>query len=165
MKIGILSDTHNHVRESRRALDLLLHQGASLFVHCGDAGEDVIDLLSAVFLEHGIRTYVAIGNCESLPDAAFAPAPAGVERCLSPEFTLDGKRCIALHGHHAVRLHQVLASERFDYVFTGHTHLRRDERHGRTRLLNPGSPARPRGGPPTVLLLDLATDTASWLPL
>lgn len=165
MKIGILSDTHNHLRESRQALDLLVARGARHLVHCGDVGEEVIGLLSAVFQEHGIRAHVAIGNCDRGhgDDAAFAPQPAGIERSVSPEFTLAGKRCIALHGDNATRLEMAAMSGKFDYVFTGHTHAPADKQIGPTRVLNPGSPVRPRRGPPTVALLDLATGEVAWL--
>jgi uncharacterized protein len=165
MKIGVLSDTHNHRRETRQAIELLLTRGARHFVHGGDAGEEVIELLSAVFIEHGVRAHVAIGNCDrgQGDEAAFAPQPAGIERSVSPEFTLAGKRCIAVHGDNATRLEAVSTSGEFDYVFTGHTHLPADQRIGNTRVLNPGSPVRPRRGPPTVLLLDCSTDEVEWL--
>ncbi|MGD9781390.1 MAG: metallophosphoesterase [Kiritimatiellia bacterium] len=167
MKVGLLSDTHNHLRESRRAIELLLARGAGHLVHCGDAGEDVVELVSAVCREHGIRAHVAIGNCDRAQgeDQPFQTAPAGVERAESPEFVLAGKRCVALHGDRSVRLEQAMDSGRFDYVFTGHTHCPADRKQGPTRLLNPGSPVRPRQGPPTVALLDLATDLAEWLPV
>ena len=165
MKIGILSDTHNHLRETRRALDLLIQHGARHLVHCGESGPEVIDLLSAVFLEHGVRSHVALGNCDGGQgeDLCFAPSPDGVELSLSPEFTLAGKACIALHGHHSTRLETVTDSGQFDYVFTGHTHKPLSRQAGRTRVLNPGSPVRPRQGPPTVLLLDLETGETVWL--
>ena len=167
MKIGILSDTHNHFRETRRALDLLVQHGSQHLVHCGDAGEEVIDILTAIFLEHGIRSHVAIGNCDGTQDrdVCFAPQPAGVERGLSPEFTLADKKCIVLHGHHATQLEIVTSSGEFDYVFTGHTHKPMNRQVGRTHILNPGSPVRPRGGPPTVLMLDLDTGATSWIPV
>jgi uncharacterized protein len=165
MKIGVLSDTHNHLRETRRALDLLVQHGATHLVHCGDAGEEVVDLLAAVGLEHGLRAHVAIGNCDRGDDARFAPAPPGIERGLSPEFLLEGKRCVAVHGDNAHRLESVCASGDFDYVFTGHTHMRSDRRTGNTRVLNPGSPVRPRSGPPSVALLDLETDRVEWIPV
>ncbi len=166
MKIGILSDTHNHLRETRRALDLLMHHGAKHLVHCGDAGEDVVDLLSAVCLEHSIRAHVAIGNCDRHgSDARFAPRPAGIERGEFLEFDAAGKRCAVLHGHDPRRLAHAIASGTADFVFTGHTHRVLDEQAGRTRVLNPGSCARPRGGPPTVLLLDPASGQADWCPL
>ena len=167
MKVGLISDTHNHLREARRALDLLVARGARHLVHCGDAGEDVVDLVSAICAEHGIRAHVAVGNCDRahLEDAPFRTSPAGIERSEAPEFVLAGKRCLVVHGDRAEVLRQALESGRFDFVFTGHTHAPADRRTGPTRLLNPGSAARPRQGPPTVALLDLETDQIAWVPL
>ncbi len=163
MKVGVLSDTHNHLRETRRALDLLVQHGATHLVHCGDVGEEVIDLLAAVCLEHGLCAHVAIGNCDRGDDVRFAPQPAGIERSLSPEFMLDGKRCVVVHGDNAHRLESVSTSGDFDVVFTGHTHVRANRRIGNTQVLNPGSPVRPRSGPPSVALLDLASGEVAWL--
>lgn len=165
MKIGLVSDTHNHLRESRQAVECLLAHGARHLVHCGDAGEDVVDMLAAVYQEHGIRAHVAIGNCDrpQLEDRPFLAAPSGIERGESPAFILDGKRCIVLHGDNEHRLEQVAASGEFDYVFTGHTHARSDRRLGKTRVLNPGSPVRPRTGAPSMAVLDLETGEIAWL--
>ena len=167
MKVGLLSDTHNHLAETRRALVLLLERGAEHLVHCGDAGEDVVDLLAATCLERGLRAHVAIGNCDrpQLADAPFLTQPAGLERAEAPEFTLAGKQCVALHGDRAEILRRALESDRFDFVFTGHTHAPADQRTGKTRLVNPGSAARPRRGPPTVALLDLETGQLDWIPV
>ena len=98
-------------------------------------------------------------------DVCFAAQSAGIERGLSPEFTLAGKTCIVLHGDNSTRLEMVVNSGEFDYVFTGHTHRPMNKQVGRTRVLNPGSPVRPRGGPPTVLLLELESGTAEWLSI
>ncbi len=167
MKIGLLSDTHNHLPATRGALDLLVARGARHLVHCGDAGEDVVDLLSATCQAHGIRAHVALGNCDrpQLEDARFRTSPAGIERAEAPDFVLAGKRCLVVHGDRAEVLRQALLSSRFDFVFTGHTHAPADQRTGSTRLLNPGSVARPRQGPPTVALLDLETDQVDWFPV
>ncbi|MGD9612640.1 MAG: metallophosphoesterase [Kiritimatiellia bacterium] len=167
MKVGLLSDTHNHLRESRRALDLLVARGARHLVHCGDAGEDVVDLLSAVCQTHGIRAHVAVGNCDRAhpEDAPFRTSPAGIERAEAPDFVLAGKRCLVLHGDRAEVLQQALGTGQFDFVFTGHTHAPADRRVGKTRLLNPGSAARSRQGPPTVALLDLETEQVAWFPV
>ena len=167
MKIGLISDTHNHLREARRALDLLVARGAGHLVHCGDAGEDVVDLVSAVCRTHGIRAHVALANCdrEHLADAPFRTSPAGLERAEAPDFVLAGKRCLVLHGDRAEILRHALDSGRFDFVFTGHTHAPADEQAGPTRVVNTGSAARPRGGPATVALLDLETGQVDWLPV
>jgi uncharacterized protein len=166
MKIGVLSDSHDHLPETREGLRLLLEHGAAHLVHCGDVGDRAIDLLAAACLEHGIRAHLARGNCDRFggPDARFAPSLPSIDAGVALDFTLDGKRCAALHGHDPRPLSRTLDSADFDFVFVGHTHSRRDERLGRTRLLNPGSCARPRDGkPPSVLLLDLASGAADWL--
>ena len=131
------------------------------------AGEDVVDLVSAVCQTHGIRAHVAVGNCDRahLEDAPFLASPAGIERAEAPEFVLAGKRCLALHGDNETRLAAALAAGTYDYVFTGHSHAPADQRVGNTRRLNPGSPVRPRRGPPTVALLDLETDQLDWIPV
>lgn len=167
MKVGLLSDTHNHLPATRRALELLLQHGAQHLIHCGDSGEDVLTLLSAACLEHGIHAHVAIGNCDRvhLEDAPFQPCPAGLARDNTLEFILDGKRCLVLHGDREEVLRQAVLSGRYDYVFAGHTHAPADIRRGRTRLLNPGSPVRPRQGSPVVAVLDLAADTVVWFQL
>ena len=36
MLIGILSDTHDQVVRTRRAVSILTHAGAAALVHCGD---------------------------------------------------------------------------------------------------------------------------------
>lgn len=167
MKIGILSDTHNHLAEARHALDLLLHHDVNHLVHCGDAGEDVIDLVSATCQSRGIRAHVALGNCDRFQNDTlrFAPHPAGVDIGERLAFELEGLPCTVLHGHREAELDLLAASGQFAYIFTGHTHRRLDEQIGRTRILNPGSCARPRGGPATVLLLDPASGKTDWLVL
>jgi uncharacterized protein len=165
MKIGLLSDTHNHLPETRQALDLLLQHGAEHLVHCGDVGEDVLDLISAACMEHNIRAHVAFGNCDSRADQAFLPQPFGVERGTCLEWEMEGRRCAVLHGDQARPFAQTIESGQLDYIFTGHTHRAEDRRIGRTRILNPGSPVRPRGGPPSVAILDLSTDAVSFLTL
>ena len=45
-----------------------------------------------------------------------------------------------------------------DYVFHGHTHRRRDERVGPTRIINPGALGGIRHEARSICVLDLATD-------
>src|SRR3979411_956585 len=42
MRIGIMSDTHDHVTRTARAVSLLIAEGAEALIHCGDLnGPDV----------------------------------------------------------------------------------------------------------------------------
>jgi predicted phosphodiesterase len=56
---------------------------------------------------------------------------------------------------------RLLAAQEHDYLLHGHTHVRRDERVGKTRVINPG--ALHRAAEKTVALLDLAADRLEYL--
>lgn len=167
MKLGILSDTHNHLPPTRHALALLFSAGATHIVHCGDIGPDALSLLSRMCHRADVHAHVAIGNCDFRlsADAAYAPTPPNVILSRFPAFEADGKRCAVCHGHQDWILENALLSGEYDYIFVGHTHRPADIRTGKTRIINPGSAAEPRTPRPTVALLDTATDTLALLPI
>lgn len=167
MKIGVFSDTHNDVRAAWRALDCLLGEKVAHLVHCGDVGEDVLDVISATCQAHDLQAHVAIGNCDRhlIADARFRPHPAGVVLGEMLAFTLRELRCLVIHGDRAELFAAVVFSGEYDYIFTGHTHAPASWREGRTRCLNPGAAFRSRQGPETVAVLDVNTGATEWLPL
>lgn len=165
MILGILSDTHNHVVAARRALAALAEAGAEGLVHCGDIGEDVLDLLSAECLARGVRAWAVAGNCDCMADLAYRGCPAGVELARAVEFEAGGKACGVVHGDDWRTLDRMAEGGRLDYLFTGHTHRPALERVGRTTVLNPGSAARPRNGIATVAVLDTDSGDARWISL
>ena len=165
MILGILSDTHNHLDATRRALAALAGAGAGSLVHCGDIGDGALDLLSAECLDRGIRAWAALGNCDDWRSSACRPSPAGIELARTVFFDAGGKACAVVHGDDWRALERLVASGTLDYLFTGHTHFPMMETRGRTVVLNPGSAARPRNGMPTAAVLDTATGKARWIPL
>ena len=47
MKIGILSDTHKKVKKAKKALDMLVQNGAEFIIHAGDiVEEETLELLA-----------------------------------------------------------------------------------------------------------------------
>lgn len=167
MILGLLSDTHNHLRAARQALALLRQGGAEHLVHCGDSGADVLDLLSAECQARHIRAHVALGNCDEsfALSAAYAPQPAGLTIALAPQFQLDGCSMAVAHGDDFHLVEALLTAQTLDMLFVGHTHRPSCHTEGRTLVVNPGSPARPRNGIPTVALLDTASRTPQWIAL
>jgi len=80
MRIGIISDTHDRVERTGRAVRLLIAEGAEVLVHCGDlTGPDVVYECAALpsyyvfgnndFDEDGLRRAMALvgGTCLSAP--------------------------------------------------------------------------------------------------
>ena len=137
MHIAVLSDTHNNRPAIRSALDLARARGAEELLHCGDlTSASMIDLFQGWTLN-----YVE-GNMDR--DAAGIRAAVerlGLGSACGTELHLerDGLRIALLHGNRAGRLSAAIGSGEYDFLFHGHTHMRRDERFGRTRVVNPGA--------------------------
>ncbi len=53
--------------------------------------------------------------------------------------TVEGKSLYVYHGTRAALVEAKADSQEYDYVLHGHTHRRRNERIGNTRVVNPGA--------------------------
>ncbi len=160
MLIGILSDTHGRAQMTAAAVALLRERGAEFFVHCGDiGGEEVLDQLA------GLPSVVVFGNTDwDRDDLARYAGTLGIG-IGDPyaELELAGRRIAVLHGDDHALLQSLLTAQQHDYLFHGHTHVRNDQRVGRTRVINPGALHRARRK--SVATLDLATDALTFLDL
>ena len=159
MRIGIISDTHNQIARTTRAVSRLIEAGAEAVVHCGDLTRpDVVDEFA------GVPTYFVFGN-NDYDEVGLRRAMLAVNGvCLGRvgELELGGKRIAVTHGD-LTREVRLLASRAPDYLLFGHSHVAADYREGATRWINPG--ALHRAAEWTVGLLDLATDAYSVLTI
>jgi putative phosphoesterase len=159
MKIGILSDTHDQVERTSRAVAELIRGGAEALVHCGDL------TVPAVVLEcGGLPCYFVFGNNDfDEPGLLRAMARIG-GHCLGRggEVALGGRRVAVTHGDSAHEVRRLLGADP-DYLLSGHSHRAADERRGATRRINPG--ALYRATPRTVALLDLGADLLTFLEI
>jgi hypothetical protein len=156
MKIGLLSDTHNHKDNLVAALKALAREQIRVVVFCGDVTDvELIPLLS------GFEVHLIEGNIDHAPGAlrrAIERLGNGSTFGLEHTATIDGKRIAALHGHLVDRLIEAIHSGLYDYVIHGHTHRRRDERAGSTRVINPGALGGVQYETRSFAILDPATD-------
>jgi putative phosphoesterase len=151
MKIAILSDTHNQVDRVRRALDLLRPHRVSMVLHCGDIEDPPV-----VELFRGLDAHFVFGNCDHDQDA-LADKMEEVGATLHESFghlELEGKQIAFVHGDRERLLKELQQAGCYDYLFHGHTHVRKDQLAGRTRVINPG--ALQRALVKTFAVLDLA---------
>jgi putative phosphoesterase len=158
MFVGLLSDTHDRLDAMIAAMRVLRGAGAEYFLHGGDVGgERILDVLS------GDRAAFVWGNNDwDRRELARYAKSIGVQ-CLEDfgELTIDGKTFAITHGDDFKRLKRIQKDQRHDYLITGHTHVRRDERVGRIRWINPGALYRAREK--TVAILDPAKDVLQFL--
>jgi uncharacterized protein len=158
MRLGILSDTHDQQPRTRRAVELLLAEGADVLIHCGDlTGPEMVTACTV------LPCYFVLGNndADNVPELRRAMTEAGAI-CLEwgGEVTLAGKRVAVTHGHMHTDVRRLLAA-RPDYLLSGHSHIAADRRDGPTRRINPG--ALHQADEFSVALLDLETDDLRFL--
>jgi uncharacterized protein len=159
MRVGILSDTHGRVPAAKAAMKLLVSAGCEMFIHCGDVGScDILDLLA------GLNSSFVFGNTDYDRAAMEKYAQAIGVQCLQMGGIIlcDGKKLAVTHGDEPDVLQQLLEGKP-DYLFTGHTHIAKDVRHGKTRWINPG--ALQRAVVKSVAVLDLANDSLEFLKI
>jgi putative phosphoesterase len=157
MRIGILSDTHGRLPAAKAAMELLVSAGCETFIHCGDVGScDILDLLA------GLPSYFVFGNTDYDGEALRQYSQTIGVRCLGSGgvIRLEKKKLAVTHGDDAEKLRAILADEP-DYLFTGHTHIAKDIRQGKTRWINPG--ALQRAAVKSVAVLDLTNDRLEFL--
>jgi uncharacterized protein len=154
MHIAIVSDTHSRTATIQRALHLIAKQKINLIIHCGDIEDD-----DAVRL-YPAHTHFVFGNCD-YDRAGIRAAVEDIGATLHEPFghlEIAGKTLGFTHGDDKSVLRDLIAAEKFAYIFHGHTHIARDELVGPTRVINPGALHRAR--PKTFVILNTATGAA-----
>jgi len=136
MLVGVISDTHGHQPFTREAVRMLETLEVERLIHCGDVGStEVVDLLRDWPVDY------VLGNVDG-DGREFETAISAAGGWLHGQFgtlELAGRRIAILHGHDTRRLRETIASEEYDLVCHGHTHVRRLEQSGPTLVLNPGA--------------------------
>ncbi len=156
LRLGLIADTHNHQQHVLRAVEHFRAEGISTVLHAGDVtGLEVLELLTPFEL------WVAWGNVdrdERLPGrVALVGTPGTVHGAYVHSLTFDGRKLALVHGDNVPQLTYLIESGEYDYVIHGHTHRLRDERSGRTRVLNPGALGGSGLPPKTFAILEPAT--------
>ena len=166
MKIGLLSDTHGDESRTRLACTLLQDAGADCLVHAGDIGtEQVLYTMMEVFDFSRVPLYAVWGNIDRWSHTLDSfPSLNGVTlKEVSLNFHTGGYRVAMTHGDVPGELEKLTASQEYDLVVTGHTHVASDHREGRTRIINPGAVSNSLS--PSVAVLDTELDRLDSLCL
>ncbi len=149
MRIGVVSDTHNHLPNVRRIVEILNAAAVECVVHTGDITQaktlDVLAGLSAPL--HGV-----FGN-NDLERAALDAAIArhGFHFSEPPlRLAWAGRRLVVVHDPRDLAAHADL-----DVALHGHTHRLTVERPGGGLVFNPGECAGHLPGHNAVGVVDL----------
>ena len=152
MKIGILSDTHDHMSNIEKAVVVFSKIGVEAVIHAGDFCSPFTLAQFKPLADKGLKMYAVFGNNDG--DRALLVRRGG-EFCTFA----DGSRIVTLDGRTFAVMHypdladDLFRSGAYDVVVYGHDHKRRVE-GGARKLLNPGTCAGYLADAATVAVLE-----------
>ena len=156
--IGIISDTHENEAAMKKAAAIFKQRDVDFVVHCGD-------IVSPPVLENfkGLKMKLVFGNNDGEKEGLISKCKQfGFEEIKDElEFEIKGKKFYVYHGTNAKKLDAAIKSNKYDYILTGHTHIKRNEKFGKTTIINPG--ALFRAYPKTIALLEIEKDKLEFI--
>lgn len=159
MRIVIFSDSHGNIARIRHVLGFAKEISASAVIHCGDW--DNVEAVRTV-LEYGIPLYSVLGNADIDPEVEKILS-AGSKKFSHDFLEFEKADKIIAVCHYPGQLRAGMEISPIDIGFHGHTHKRKDERLGNTKLVNPGAISRTDS--PSFAVYDLGRDVVEFIDL
>lgn len=136
MKIGVLSDTHDHIPKIKRAVEIFNEEKVDMVLHSGD----IVAPFSLLTLQHlACKNFVAVfgnndGEREGLKKMLGTFGYKIHERPYT--FAVNGYKIAMLHEPDP--LNDTIDSQEYDLITFGHTHKSHVKLHGKSLVINPG---------------------------
>ncbi|MAG28248.1 YfcE family phosphodiesterase [Candidatus Pacearchaeota archaeon] len=160
MKIGIITDSHDRIELTQKALKIFKEQDAKAIIHCGD--------FCAPFMMNELAEFDGEVHCVfgNIDDRFLTPNRAkelGINfHGDIAELEFDGKK-IAVN--HYPELAEALASTgKYDAVFYGHNHEADKKKINNTLLLNAGELMARKTGP-SIAIYNTETNDAEIIKM
>lgn len=152
MKVGILSDIHGYPENFLKTLkhfqdcDMILCAGDILYhgprnpILKGYNPQGLVEEIKNT----NLPILTARGNCDADVDLMVLDLPILSDYII---YEANGIRFVMTHGHAVEedKLWSIGSKYRAQIVITGHTHIRKFEKHLDTYYINPGSISVPKG--------------------
>jgi uncharacterized protein len=137
MNIGIISDTHDDLLTLKNAIKTFNERKVSYVIHAGDY---VFPGVVKEFKNFNGKLVGVLGNNdgEKLGLLKKFQEIGGELQGEFGDLELGGIRIAIYHGTNNKLTEAVIASQKYDLVICGHTHLKRDDKIGNSLVLNPG---------------------------
>jgi len=148
MRLGVLSDSHDHLEYLRRAIQTLKERRVDGWIHLGDyvapfSAELLKPLEGRKWFLFGNNDGERPGLIRVLGDLMSGPL----------EIRLNNRSILLMHEPYL--LEAARQSARYDLILYGHTHRVDYRREGGMVILNPGEVCGWVTGSPTCALVDL----------
>ncbi|QQK07463.1 phosphodiesterase [Miniphocaeibacter halophilus] len=163
MKIGILSDTHGDIVQTKKVLKIL--QDCEYIIHCGDVlyhgprndlpkNYNPRDL--ATYLSKLENIYYIRGNCDSDVDEMVIKKDL---KSKSRVFNFGKYTIFAIHGYEETEEKRIEKAREFNanIVVSGHTHVKVLKKIDNIIVINPGSTTIPKDGTSSCAIINNKT--------
>jgi hypothetical protein len=161
MKIGVLSDTHDNLSNLLAVLAACRERRIDTLIHCGDlTGFELVSHFE------GFRTIYTPGNMDHAAGAITKRfKKLRTDNFVGPVFRgqIGGVAVAATHSHIDSKVMDLVNTQRYRWVFHGHTHQRRDEVINGVRIVNPGALGGLGKEPRSFCVVDLGTDAVEFI--
>lgn len=161
MKIGIMSDSHDHFKNIQKSLQIFRDKSVAYILHLGDYVNP-----NSVRAFQGIKLIGIFGNNDGDKFrliAAFNEIGGEIKGDFY-EFEEDGLKFACYHGTELQVKDALINCQQYDVVLYGHTHQCKDIIVGKTLALNPGT-AHGFGDKATIMVFDTETRQSEFINL
>jgi uncharacterized protein len=135
MKIAVISDIHDNLPNLKKCLAWCQKNQVKKLICCGDVtNSETLEILSEGFRG---EIFIVCGNIELYQEAEVADYKNYTFGCRTAVFEIDGKKVGVCHEPFLID--KVLAKEKCDIVFYGHTHKPWMETRKGVPVVNPGT--------------------------
>lgn len=135
MKLGIISDTHDDIEPTKKAIEFFEDQDVDSVVHCGD----MIAPFTAERFDRDFDFYAVRGNNDGECNLQETIEEFGTWLGEMGELEFEGKKFAVYHGTNSDIARGLVESEEYDYVLKGHTHQKIIRETESTIKINPGA--------------------------
>ncbi|MHA1130098.1 MAG: metallophosphoesterase [Candidatus Helarchaeota archaeon] len=165
MKIGIISDSHDHIENIRKAVQFFNDQKVGYVFHAGDIISPFIAPLA--FKELKAKLILVFGNNDGellFLKQKFNEIGAEIQGN-SFSIELEGRKIALFHTLDTQMVDALLNSGEFALIITGHTHQATIKKTKKTLLVNPGETCGYLTGNSTIAIVDLDKMEAELITL
>ena len=159
--IGIISDTHDNIFAIKKAADIFKKRNVKLVLHLGD----IIAPVTVLYFKD-LRIKFILGNCDGDVENIKGRINEidGEFLGIFSELELENKKIALLHGQDTKKLNELILTGQYNYILHGHTHVKRNEKVGMARIINPGA-FYPTVEEKTIAILDVINDEVEFIKI
>ncbi|OGW37332.1 MAG: YfcE family phosphodiesterase [Nitrospirae bacterium RBG_13_39_12] len=159
MLIGIMSDTHDNLVPTKKAIEVFNDRKVQYVIHAGDYTSP---FTLKLFKELNCKYVGIFGNNDGDKLLLLARSEGNIH--YQPYiFTLNDRKIVVMHEHHIVNA--LADSGHFDLVIYGHTHKPDIRKVNNALIVNPGEVGTWLYGKSTIAVADLDSMKAEIIEL